>query len=261
MSDPSSEATNRSTVNLTETVSLDDPVARYTPTNPIPEKETVKEYVSNLSYQHDPVTAIHLAWVLREMPDYMKDFPYFGVPLSQAASLIDKHPELQQSRCQLTVGLALDSEYIQTISDAPDLDTDDKEIQLTDFHNLIANAQSSVDHLFTDVGVFAFQYRDQTVTDSNHTVLYVDDPEQYDFFIAFQDQFAYDELRGGQTFQELDAVTFTDTIAGLLHLKAKMLVDSHRSPKVDEVYQERFVQPLFSAFGAAREQHERPSPD
>lgn len=231
-----------------ETVRFADPVACYTESEPLDTSNSVKEYIRDIPYQHDPVTAIHLSWVLRQMPDEMKEFPYLGVPLSQIQALVEDNPLLDDATCQVVIGLGLNEDELQTVDDIP---TIDDTVNISEFRDVITSAQSSVDRLFTDVEVFTFQYTDPRQLESNHTVVYADTPDRFDYFIGFQDHYAFDGISGGKTFTELDPVEFTDTIAGILHLKSKLRIDGYRSDGANAAYDERFVTPLVTPFGAA----------
>jgi|AntRauTorcE11898_2_1112593.scaffolds.fasta_scaffold03594_2 hypothetical protein len=228
------------------------PIARYTPSTGIPGEDSVETYIDAISYQHDPVTALQLAWVLQEMPDYQKRFPYFGVPLSEAAQLIDEHEVMQETSVQIVIGIELDEEHVQTIVDAP---TIGGEVNVSAFQELVTNTQASTDHLFKDISLFSCQYTDPDEDEPDHNVVYVDDPRNYDFFITFTDDFALDSVSGGKTFHEIDAVEFTDTIGGLLQLKAQMLIDTYSTDEMMNVYVDRFVKPLLSPLAASQKLH------
>jgi len=234
---------------LRSCISFDPPVARYTPDSPIPDQADVERYIDELQYQHDPVTTIQLSWMLEEMPDYQKRFPYFGVPLSSIGELIDKHEPMEGAPVQATVGLDLNAGFVQTIQDTPIID---ENINIDEFSELISDTQASTDRLFNDIGLFACQYTGVGASETSHNVVYATDPRDYDYFITFKDEYVESPSSGGKTFHELDAVTFTDTIAGLLQMKAQMLVDAATTDEMKKVYATRFVYPLLSPFAASR---------
>lgn len=233
-------------------VQFADPVACYTPSNPVSRGDRVKEYIHSLQYQHDVVSTLQLAWVLRQMPDEMKRFPYLGVPLSHVEQVVEEYELLSDMPCQVVLGFGLNEDVLQTEDDAPEIaDT----VNIADFSELISTTQASADRLFTSMDVFAFQFSDSRHLETNQTIVYADNPENYDYFLSFEDQYAFDGITGGKTFQELGPVEFTDTVAGILHLKAKLRIDSYRNDGAEAAYNERFVTPLVSSFGAATDRY------
>lgn len=236
----------------TELTAFDPPIVQHTSSSTVANEDAVKTYIDCLPYQHDPVTTIQLAWVLEQMPDYQKRFPYFGVPLSEIAQIIDESDLMEDTPVQAVLGVSLHEESVLTTEDAP---TIDGAVNVRDFQGLVTDAQTSSDHLITDVALLSCQYTMASSESPTHNIVYAENPRQYDYFITFSDRFALDSVTGGETFHKLDAVTFTDTIAGLLQLKAQMLVDTYTQEEMVGVYTNRFVNPLLSAFAASQEQH------
>lgn len=235
-----------------DTISLTNPVQTYTPSNPAANAPQVRQYIESLPYQHDLISTLHITWVLLQMPEYMREFPYLGVPLNHTKSIINKYEALQNHRCKIILGFQLDTEVIQTLDET----VTPKDIMTVDTaQELVDRTQASMMKLIDGVELVAFQYNDETSDELEANILYVDNPDSYDYFVYVEDSHVLEaDVETGKAFLETTSEQFTEHVAGILHFKAEMIVDTSNNG-ASTPYQSRFIDPFISSFATADNQY------